>query len=142
MSEQKDLIKKFIATCMVTFKAFEYNCEVVKASATIWNFVATGTNGDKKYAVYCAPRLDKARSLIKIAKKKLKDDMRLVVVTQSHSEEELDASREDGYALVTLDILNKYGDEMIDIRTNQADTSAEPVQSEVDALSSSREKVF
>ena len=123
MGDPKAIIKTFITTCTVSFKAFDYRCELSKSTATIWNFVASSPNGEKVYAVYCAPRLDKARSLIKIAKKKMKDNMRLVVVTQTHTEEELENSRKDGYALVAIDILNKYGEEMIEIRTREAESA-------------------
>ena len=142
MSESKEIVKKFIVTCTATFKAFDYTCELAKSSATIWNFVATNKSGDKVYAVYCAPKLEKARSLIRLGLKKMKGNMRLVVVvTQEHTEEQLEASRNDGYALVTLDVLNKYGDEMIDIRSNEANAGSEP-EGNSDPLKSSREKVF
>lgn len=137
MSDPKAIIKKFITTCTVSFKAFDYRCELSKSTATIWNFVASSPNGEKVYAVYCAPRLEKARSLIKIAKKKMKGNMRLVVVTQSHTDEELENSREDGYALVAIDTLNKYGEEMIEIRAKEAEATED-----INPLASSREKVF
>ncbi|MBK26993.1 MAG: hypothetical protein CME70_23520 [Halobacteriovorax sp.] len=137
MTDSKDILKKFVTTCTVTFKAFDYRCELAKSSATIWNFVATNNSGEKVYAVYCAPRLDKSKSLIKLARKKIKGNMRLVVVTQTHNEEELEISREDGYALVTLESLNKYGEEMIEIRAKEASSGEDS-----DALASSREKVF
>ncbi len=119
-NSKNDVIKKFISTCTVTFNAFDYRCEIVKSSASIWNFEATNKGGDKVFAVFCAPKLNKSKSLIKLANKKIKENMRLVVVTEDHNEEELEKSREEGYALVTLDSLSKYGEEMILIRTKEA----------------------
>ena len=132
MSDSKNIVKTFIASCAGTFKAFNYKCELSKSQATIWNFVASSPEGDKVYAVFCAPKLDSSKSLIKLAIKKIKD-MRLVVVTSQHTEEQLESSREEGYALVTLEVLNKFGEEMIDIRSNEINS---------DPLESTREKVF
>lgn len=132
MSDSKNVIKTFITSCAGTFKAFNYKCELSKSQATIWNFVASNEDGDKVYAVFCAPKLDTSKSLIKLAVKKVKD-MRLVVVTSQHTEEQLEKSREEGYALVTLEVLNKFGEEMIDIRANEINS---------DPLESTREKVF
>lgn len=132
MAEQNNIVKTFITSCAGTFKAFNYKCELSKSQATIWNFVAKSESGDKVYAVFCAPKLDSSKSLIKLAVKKV-SDMRLVVVTSHHTDEQLEASREEGYALVTLDVLNKFGAEMIDIRSNELNS---------DPLTSTREKVF
>lgn len=132
MSDSKKIIKTFIASCAGTFKAFNYKCELSKSQSTIWNFVAKNEEGNKVYAVFCAPKLDTSKSLIKLAVKKV-NDMRLVVVTAQHTEEQLEASREEGYALVTLDVLAKFGDEMIDIRSKELNS---------DPLASTREKVF
>lgn len=132
MPESKSIVKTFIASCAGTFKAFDYKCELSKSQATIWNFVAKNQSGDKVYAVFCAPKLESSKSLIKLAVKKV-NDMRLVVVTSHHTEEQLEASRSDGYALVTLEVLNKFGEEMIDIRSSELNS---------DPLASTREKVF
>lgn len=144
MAENKEVLKKFVTTCTVTFKAFDYSVELARSSATVWHFVTVNPKGDKSYAVYCAPRLDKAKSLIKIAMKKLKG-MRLVVVTQAHTEEDLEKSRAEGYALLTLDVLNQYGEEMIEARARETEevSGPPPTQSDdTDPLASSREKVF
>ena len=132
MPESKSIVKTFIASCAGTFKAFDYKCELSKSQATIWNFVAKNQSGDKVYAVFCAPKLESSKSLIKLAVKKV-NDMRLVVVTSHHTEEQLEASRSDGYALVTLEVLNKFGEEMIDLRSSELNS---------DPLASTREKVF
>lgn len=123
--DKKEIMKKFIASCTITFKAFEYSCDLAKSSASIWNFVATNQSGEKVYAVYCAPKLDKAHSLIRLAKKKLKPNMKLVVVTESHTEEELENSRGEGYALVSLGVLNKFGEEMIHVRAREAEQATQ-----------------
>ena len=132
MSDKQNIVKKFIANCAGTFKAFNYKCELSKSQATIWNFVAKNEEGNKVYAVFCAPKLDSSKSLIKLAVKKV-SNMRLVVVTDQHTEEQLEASREEGYALVTLEVLNKFGAEMIEIRSDEINS---------DPLASTREKVF
>ena len=132
MADQNNIVKTFIASCAGTFKAFDYKCELSKSQATIWNFIAKNDSGDKVYAVFCAPKLESSKSLIKLAIKKV-NDMRLVVVTSQHSEEQLESSREEGYALITLEALNKFGAEMIDIRAKELNS---------DPLESTREKVF
>ena len=121
---KKDLIKKFVKSCSLTFKAFEYNCVLVRSSQKIWNFVATDQSGEKVYAVYCAPKLDKAQSLIRLAKNKLEPNMKLVVVTQEHTDVQLKSSKENGYALVSLEVLNKFGEEMIHVRAREAEESS------------------
>jgi hypothetical protein len=132
MPEKKNAIKTFIASCAATFKTFNYKCELPKSQATIWNFVAKSQSGDKIYAVFCAPKLESSKSLIKLAVKKV-SDMRLVVVTIEHTEEQLEASRSEGYALITLEALNQFGDDMIDIRSKELNS---------DPLASTREKLF
>ena len=132
MSDSKNIIKTFITNCAGTFKAFDYKCELSKSKGTIWNFVAKNPEGDKVYAVFCAPKHDSSKSLIKLAIKKL-SNMRLVVVTHKHTDEQLQTSREEGYALVTLEVLNKFGEEMIDLRSTEINS---------DPLASTREKVF
>jgi hypothetical protein len=132
MSDKQKMIKTFIANSAGIFKAFNYRCELSKSQATIWNFVAKNQEGDKVYAVFCAPKLDSSKSLIKLAAENV-SNMRLVVVTHKHTDEQLESSREDGYALVTLEVLNKFGAEMINLRSDEINSNP---------LACTREKVF
>lgn len=70
----------------------------------------------KAYAVYCAPRLGSAKALVKVAMKKLPEGARLVVVTSDHTDAERTQAEQDGYTLVTLELLTKYGTEMLEVR--------------------------
>lgn len=78
--------------------------------------MAVNKRKNKSYAVYCAPRLVSAKALVKVAMKKLPEGARLVVVTASHTEQEREQAENDGYTLITLDLLTKYGTEMLEIR--------------------------
>ena len=73
----------------------------------------------KTYAVYCAPKLASAKALIKVALKKLPEGARLVVVTADHSDKEYEQAEKDGYTLITLQQLTKYGTEMLEIRQRE-----------------------
>ena len=46
-------------------------------------------------------------------------DTRLVVVTSSYTVEEYEQANKDGYSLVTLSMLSKYGTEMLEIKQKQ-----------------------
>jgi len=85
----------------------------------MWNFMAVNKRRDKVYAVYCAPRLSSAKALIKVALKKVPADSRLVVVTSSYTDEEYEQANKDGYSLVTLSMLSKYGTEMLEIKQKE-----------------------
>lgn len=111
-----DLTKKFITSCTLTFKAFDHTVVVSKNKSTMWNFTALNKRKGKTYAVYCAPRLGSAKVLIKLALKKVPKDSRLIVVTTEFNEEERIQAEQDGYTLVTLALLSKYGTEMLEAK--------------------------
>ncbi|MBH47701.1 MAG: hypothetical protein CME71_05985 [Halobacteriovorax sp.] len=110
------LVKKFVTSCTLTFKAFEHEVIISKNQSNMWNFMAVNKRKDKVYAVYCAPRLASAKALVKVAMKKVPPDARLVVVTSEFTIEEKMQAEQDGYTLVTLSLLSKYGTEMLDLR--------------------------
>lgn len=114
-----NLVKNFITSCTLTFKAFEHEVIISKNQTTMWNFMAVNKRRDKVYAVYCAPRLSSAKALIKVALKKVPADTRLVVVTSSYTDEEYEQANKDGYSLVTLSMLSKYGTEMLEIKQKE-----------------------
>ena len=114
------LVRQFVTACTLTFKNFEFDVTMSEGKATLWNFTAKSRRNEKHYAIYCAPSLKKVKNLIKIAMKKLPQDHRLVVVCKEHSDEDLDKANEQNYCLLTMDILAKYGQEMIDIREREA----------------------
>lgn len=108
--------RKFITTCTLTFKAFDFDVTMSESKSTLWNFVAYNPNNQKRYAVFCTPAVSKVKGLIKVALKKLPADHRLVIVAESHNQEEKEAGEQLGYTLVSLGLLNEYGQEMLDIR--------------------------
>lgn len=135
--------KEFIDTCVTTFESFKYSCEHNKGIGTVWEMMATNFGGDRNYAIICAPRVDEFRNQIRIAKKRLGDDARLVVVTEKHCEVEESLSIENDYSLVTLDLIEDFGLQMIEIERRDKEEGKEVSQEELDSLmATSREKVF
>ena len=120
-----NLVKNFITSCTLTFKAFEHEVIISKNQSTMWNFMAVNKRRDKVYAVYCVPRLSSAKALIKVALKKVPKDTRLVVVTSSFTDAEQEAADSDGYSLVTLAMLSKYGTEMLEIKQRESAEASE-----------------
>jgi len=113
-------LEDFITSCTITFKAFDFKTEISKSKAKIWHFIAENPRNDKKYAVYCVPEIKKIKSLVKIAIRKLPALTRLVIITPNHDDEDLAQSFELGYTLLTLEILNQFGQEMLTIREDQS----------------------
>jgi hypothetical protein len=113
-------IDTFVTSCTLTFKTFEYEVITSKNKANLWHFTATSTGGDKKYAVYCAPDLIKVKSLIKIALKKIPAGTRLIVICMAHSNEEQEAASNDGYTLIGIGTLKKYGNDMLEVLAREA----------------------
>jgi len=113
-------LRKFITTCTLTFKAFDFDVTMSEGKSSLWNFTTSNSSNDKKYAVFCTSKVSKVRGLIKVAIKKLPKDHRLVVITESHTPEELEQANEQNFCLVSLETLNKYGQEMLDIREKES----------------------
>jgi hypothetical protein len=133
------LNRKFITTCTLTFKAFDFDVTMSESKSTLWNFVAFNPNNQKRYAVFCTPAVSKVKGLIKVALKKLPAEHRLVVVAETHSQEEQDAADQLGYCLVSLNTLNEYGQEMLEIRENEtaqggSETTNPEVEKELDKI--------
>lgn len=108
-------LKTFISKTTIVFKTFDFSVKRTINNSEIWNFSAISPNGDKKYVVYCAPDISKAKGIVKIALKKTPAGHRLVVVCENHESQDLQDSTDDDYCLVTFDKLNEYGVEMLDI---------------------------
>lgn len=140
--QDKKIKQELISTCTTTFEAFDYSCSIPKALGTLWELVATKFNGEKSYAIVCAPRVDAIRNNIRIAQKKLDDDTRLVVVTEELSAEEVDASLENDYSLITISEIKRFGLEMVEIKERDRASGREMTEDELNALISTREKVF
>jgi hypothetical protein len=134
--------KDFIDTCVTTFEAFQYSCELNKGIGTVWEMMATNFSGNRSYAIILAPKVDEFRNQIRIAKKRLGAETRLVVITEEHCEVEESLSIENDYSLVTLDIMQDFGLQMIEIDRRDRVEGKEVSQEELDSLISSREKVF
>ncbi|MFT6070721.1 MAG: hypothetical protein ACJAT2_000719 [Bacteriovoracaceae bacterium] len=134
--------KQFIDTCVTTFESFKYSCEHNKGIGSVWEMMATNFGGDRSYAIICAPRVDEFRNQIRIAKKRLGDEARLVVVTEQHCEVEESLSIENDYSLVTLDLMKDFGLQMLEIEKRDREQGKEVSEEELAALMSSREKVF
>lgn len=114
------LVKKFVTSCTLTFKAFDHEVVMTQNQSTMWNFMTINKRKGKAYAVYCAPRLGSAKALVKVAMKKLPKGARLVVVTSEHTEAEAKQAEQDGYTLITLELLTKYGTEMLEVRQKES----------------------
>lgn len=124
--------RKFITTCTLTFKAFDFDVTMSESKSTLWNFVAFNPNNQKRYAVFCTPSVSKVKGLIKVALKKLPAEHRLVVVAEAHSQDEQDAADQLGYCLVSLNTLNEYGQEMLEIREAESSKGSSGDDSEVE----------
>lgn len=113
------MLEKYINSCTLTFKAFDHEVNVSNNKANLWHFTSLSHRMHKKYMVYCAPNLQKVRSLIKIALKKLPKDSRLVVICQECSEADYQESVEMGYCLVTISTIKQYGSQMLEISSRE-----------------------
>lgn len=118
--------RKFITTCTLTFKAFDFDVTMSEGKSTLWNFIAFNPNNQKRYAVFCASSVQKVKGLIKVALKKLPSEHRLVVVTETHSDQEINDANELGFCLVSLGTLDEYGQEMLEIREKEAGSYSGP----------------
>ncbi len=116
--------RKFITTCTLTFKAFDFDVTMSEGKSTLWNFIAYNPNNQKRYAVFCTPSVSKVKGLIKVALKKLPADHRLVVVAQTNSDQELKEANELNYCLVSLTTLDEYGQEMLEVREVEASSQS------------------
>ena len=108
-------LKNFVSKTTIVFKTFDFNVRLTKNNSEIWNFSTTNPAGSKNYVVYCAPDLMKSRGVIKVALKKVPSSHRLVVVCSNYDGPDLQESKDNDYTLVTLDRLNEYGIEMLEI---------------------------
>lgn len=118
--------KKLISTCTLTFKAFDHDVVMSPGKTTIWDFITTDKRTGKKYCVYCALKMDRAKNLIKIALKKLPKDHRFVVITPQFSEKDEKAAEEGGYCITSVNVLNKFGQEMLDIKNSESAAESKP----------------
>lgn len=118
--------KKLISTCTLTFKAFDHDVVMSPGKTTIWDFVTTDKRTGKKYCVYCALKMDRAKNLIKIALKKLPKDHRFVVITPEFSEKDEKAAEEGRYCITSVNVLNKFGQEMLEIKSSETAVETKP----------------
>lgn len=114
------ILEKYVSSCSITFKAFDHEVVMNKSKTTLWHFSSFSRRQNKKYMVFCTPDIKKARSLIKVAMKKLPKDSRLVVVCSQFTQSDQQDALEQDYCLITIDVLKKYGTEMLEISTKMA----------------------
>lgn len=114
------ILEKYISACSITFKAFDHEVVMNKSKTTIWHFTSFSERQNKKYMVYCVPDMKKARSLIKIAIRKVPSDARLVVVCSQFTQSDQQDAMEKNYCLISIDVLRKYGAEMLVICSKKA----------------------
>ncbi len=126
-------LQGFITSCTITFKTFGFDITMNKAKTTVWNFTAFNPKGDKKYCVLCSSSITKSKGLIKVASKKLPPEHRLVLIVDSHSEQELADASKQNYTLVSLETLNNYGEEMLRVREAQNARTQRSIAREVKA---------
>lgn len=120
MSKKPTVVKNFVNICSITFKAFDFEVVMSSSKSTLWNFTTYYPGRDKKYVVMCAPDLNKTKALVKIALKKLSDEQKLVIVTTSYNDNDLENARSNDYCLISLPELKKYGDEMLLARERES----------------------
>lgn len=113
-------IRTFITKCTLTFKAFDFDVTMSESKSTLWNFITFNPNNQKRYCVFCAPSVGKVKGLIKVALKKLPPEHRLVVVVKEHTDQEVEEADIQGYCLISLQTLEWYGQEMLDIREKES----------------------
>lgn len=113
------MLQKYINSCSLTFKAFEHEVNISQSKTNLWHFSSLSHRKQKKYMVYCAPNLQKVKSLIKVALRKLPKGSRLVVVCQQYSEDDYQEALEMDYCLVTVETLRQYGTKMLEITSNE-----------------------
>lgn len=143
--------KDFITQCTLVFKSFEHDVTVIQSKSSLWQFTTISRRTDKKYAVMVAPTFSKVKSLIKVAKKKLPPETRLVVVTSNFTDAENEMSAKEDFTLITLETLNRYGSQMLEARNRtvvaaeNADSSATSDKSSFDNIIDNvidKEKLF
>jgi hypothetical protein len=135
--------QQYLKALTKTFEAFSYTCSVPKGVGCTWEMVAKNFSGEKEYAMVFAPRVDGHRNNIRIAQKKVAEGTRIVVVTEEEIKaEEIAKSEEDGYTLVTLDIMERYGVEMLETLEREKSEGKEMTEEELSSLISTREKIF
>lgn len=140
---ERKVKQHYMKSLTKTFEAFKYTCSVPKGLGCTWEMVATKFNGEKEYAMVFAPRVDNHRNNIRIAQKKVAEGTRVVVVTEGEIKaEEIAKSEEDGYTLVTLGEMERYGIEMIETVRREQREGKEVTEEELNSLISTREKVF
>ena len=113
------VLKSFINICSVTFKAFDYQVNPNKNQANLWNFTAFSSRSPKRYLVMSAPELANAKTLIKLALGKVPDGHRLVVVTSSLTDTDIEAAQKANYTILTIQELKDYGEEMLKAREQE-----------------------
>lgn len=112
-------IDKFISACTLTFKAFDYDVKMTRIESSFWNFLVNHSKTKKQYAVFCAPNLDESNAYIDMALTILPKNTRLVVITHSMSDAEKRKADELGHALVTLQDIKWYGNEVINAKERE-----------------------
>ncbi len=140
---ERKIKQKYIQELTTAFEAFEYSLKIPKSLGCTWELVATNISGQKNYAVIFAPRIDEQRNNIRITQKKVDDSTRVVVVTEEEINSiEMDKSTEEGYALVSLEEMNRFGVEMLEAKLRDRVLGKEISEEELDILTSTKEKIF
>ena len=132
--------RSFILKCSMCFKVFDYQVKMTEGKSSLWNFVTINPKGNKKYAVFCAPNATKVKGLIKVAQKKLPHEHRLVVVVAQHNDEELQLAEDNDFCLVSIDSLNEFGQQMLEIKNR--DINLNPMFEEEVSASNFVDKVI
>ena len=126
-------LRKFVTTCILTFKTFNFDVSMNESKTTLWNFTTTNPQGTKRYCVFCAAAVGKSKGLIKVALKKVPTDHRLVVIVEGHTDQELEEATKSDYTLISLYTLNSYGEEMLSIREAESVAAKSEKEKEVKA---------
>lgn len=112
--------KKFVTSCTVNFKTMDFEVRMAQSKSAMWHFEAQNPDKTKTYVVMCVPEIKKGRSLIKAAFKKAPEGKRFVVICDKYDDKDVQESEKNGYTLVTLQEINRFGVEMLEIKERES----------------------
>ena len=108
--------KKYIKNAMNVFEALEHTVMLSK-KGDLWDFTTYYQEEDKYYAVWCTGSIESQKSLIQVAKRQLdSNNIRLVVVCLTMTDEDEAHSNDMGYCLCNLKKLLQFGNDMLEIQ--------------------------
>ena len=122
-NKRKAALNQMINAATITFKAFDYSVNPNSDRSQLWHFETHNQSKSKRYVVHCTLDInDVGDAILSILMKKTPPKHRLVIICRRKvTEEEVDEANTNGYALVGLNVLKKFGAEMIDLQNKNID---------------------